>query len=45
MTTLFQLRPYDKQAFETLVRGGVLRPVAQALAARGVTSNEDLRED
>lgn len=45
MTTLFQLRPYDKQAFETLVHGGVLRPVAQALAARGVTSNEDLRED
>ena len=45
MTTQFQLRPYDKAAFESLSAAGMLRPIAQALAARGVRTPDDLRED
>ena len=45
MATQFQIRSYDKTAFESLTASGVLRPIAQALAARGVTCAEDLRED
>lgn len=45
MITEFQQRPYDQKAFQTLHDAGMLRPLAQALAARGVTSPEDLRED
>ena len=45
MATQFQIRSYDKTAFESLTTAGVLRPIAQALAARGVTCPDDLRED
>ncbi len=45
MATQFQIRPYDKTAFEALAASGMLRPIAQALAARGVRTPDDLRED
>lgn len=45
MNTRFCLRPYDKLASETLEHAGILRPIARALSARGVTSSDDLLED
>ncbi len=45
MKTRFTLRPYDKIACERLEHAGILRPIAQALAARGITRPEDLLED
>lgn len=45
MATQFQIRPYDKAAFESLASSGMIRPIAQALAARGVRTPDDLRED
>ena len=42
MNTRFALRPYDKI---TLEHAGSLRPIAQALAARGIRGPEDLLED
>lgn len=45
MSTIFSVRAYDKMVSERLCHGGVLRPIAQALAARGVTCEEDLSEE
>lgn len=45
MITRFAIRPYDKMSFERLEHAGILRPIAQALAARGITCPEDLLED
>lgn len=45
MNTRFCLRTYDKLASETLEHAGILRPIARALSARGVTSSDDLLED
>lgn len=45
MITKFQNRPYSVRAEEALRSGGVLRPIARALAARGVTGPDDLCED
>ena len=45
MNTRFCLRPYDKLVSETLEHAGILRPIARALSARGVTSSDDLLED
>lgn len=45
MNTRFALRPYDKMSCERLEHDGILRPIAQALAARGIRSKEDLLED
>ncbi len=45
MSTRFRIRPYDQRICDRLTAGGVLRPLARALAARGVTCAEDLSED
>ena len=45
MKTRFAIRPYDKMNCERLEHAGILRPVAQALAARGISCCEDLLED
>lgn len=45
MNTRFCLRPYDKLVSERLEHAGILRPIARALSARGVTSSDDLIED
>lgn len=45
MNTRFALRPYDKITSERLEHAGILRPIAQALAARGIRGPEDLLED
>ena len=45
MKTRFALRPYDKMACERLEHAGILRPIAQALAARGINDPQDLLED
>ena len=45
MNTRFCLRPYDKLVSEKLEHAGILRPIARALSARGVTSSDDLIED
>ncbi len=45
MITRFAIRQYDKMNFERLEHAGILRPVAQALAARGISCAEDLLED
>lgn len=45
MNTRFTIRPYDKMHCECLEHAGILRPIAQALAARGVTCPNDLLED
>lgn len=45
MSTIFSVRAYDKMASERLCHAGVLRPIAQALAARGVTCEDDLSEE
>lgn len=45
MKTRFVLRPYDKITCERLEHAGMLRPIAQALSARGIRSPEDLLED
>ena len=45
MATQFEIRTYDAAAFALLAAAGMMRPIAQALAARGVTTPDDLRED
>lgn len=45
MNTRFVQRTYDKAAAERLMHAGVLRPIAQALSARGITQSDDLCED
>lgn len=45
MKTRFALRPYDKMTCERLEHAGILRPIAQALAARGIHGPQDLLED
>lgn len=45
MNTRFLQRPYDKVACEKLMHCGVLRPIAQALSARGIHDASDLCED
>ena len=45
MSTRFRIRDYDQRICDRLTAGGVLRPLARALAARGVTCAEDMAED
>lgn len=45
MITRFALRPYDKITCDRLESAGILRPIAQALSARGIVSPMDLLED
>lgn len=45
MSTIFSIRPYDKIAAEKLEHDGMLRPIARALASRGVTGPDDLSDD
>ena len=45
VSTKFAIRRYDKMSCERLEHAGILRPIAQALAARGVSDPQDLLED
>ena len=45
MSTRFRIRDYDQRVCDRLASAGVMRPLARALAARGVTCAEDMAED